>query len=507
MATSFEPDTTADAKLADEQTKMDIENFDIGETYAHPSAAEEKALLRKIDLHLMPLMLFSYFLQFLDKSSLNYSAIMGIRTDTKLVGQQYSWLSSAFYFGYLIANYPASVGLVKLPMGKFLCGSIIAWAIVLACHGAANNFIGLCVLRVLLGITESTVSPGFSLLTGIWYKPSEHAWRHGIWFLGNGIANTLGGLMAYGILHISGSLSPWRWLFIIFGLITFFWGIVLIFALPDSPLTARFLTAREREVADRRPQQQQHSFKSTTWSWPQFYEALQDPKSWLLALMIGVASITNGVVSNFGTLIVNSFGYNQFNTILLGMPSGGFQMAAVLLATYSASRIRKSRLIIIITGYLLAILGILLVKELPTTNKIGRLFGYWMMIVFSSAFPLMLSLIASNTAGFTKKATVNAMFFIAYCAGNIGGPQLFVATEAPRYPTAYNGMIACLCVTTAMAVVLRQYMDWENKRRDKEQGLYIDPEPKYTADVEEINLAAERIVLTDWENRSFRYYL
>lgn len=116
------------------------------------------------------------------------------------------------------------------------------------------------------------------------------------------------------------------------------------------------------------------------------------------------------------------------------MPSGGFQVAAVLLATYSASRIRKSRIIIIIIGYLVAILGILLVKELPTTNKIGRLFGYWMMIIFSSAFPLMLSLIASNTAGFTKKATVNAMFFIAYCAGNIGGPQLFVSTEAPHYP-------------------------------------------------------------------------
>ncbi|RDW65598.1 hypothetical protein BP5796_10290 [Coleophoma crateriformis] len=161
----------------------------------------------------------------------------------------------------------------------------------------------------------------------------------------------------------------------------------------------------------------------------------------------------------------------------------------------------------LIIGYLLAILGILLVKELPTTNKTGRLFGYWMMIVFSAAFPLILSLIASHTAGFTKKATLNAMFFIAYCAGNIEEPQLFVATEAPRYPTAYNGMIACLCGTTDMAVVLRQYMDWENKRRDKEQGLYIDPEPKETADVEEINLTAERIVLTDWENRNFRYYL
>jgi ACS family allantoate permease-like MFS transporter len=119
------------------------------------------------------------------------------------------------------------------------------------------------------------------------------------------------------------------------------------------------------------------------------------------------------------------------------MPSGGFQIASVLVATYSASRIRKSRIIIIIIGYIFALLGILLVKELPTENKLGRLFGYWMMILFSSAFPLMLSLIASNTAGFTKKATVNAMFFISYCAGNIGGPQLFKSAEAPSYPVRF----------------------------------------------------------------------
>jgi MFS family permease len=86
----------------------------------------------------------------------------------------------------------------------------IIWAVILGCHGAGQSFAGLCVLRILLGMAESTVSPGFSLLTGIWYKPSEHAWRHGIWFLGNGIANTFGGLLAYGIAHITGSLATWR---------------------------------------------------------------------------------------------------------------------------------------------------------------------------------------------------------------------------------------------------------------------------------------------------------
>jgi hypothetical protein len=63
----------------------------------------------------------------------------------------------------------------------------------------------------------------------------------------------------------------------------------------------------------------------------------------------------------------------------------------------------------------------------------GRYAGVLVLVASTNIFPLMLSLISSNVAGFTKKATVNAVFFIGYCAGNIAGPQFFVAAEAPNY--------------------------------------------------------------------------
>jgi hypothetical protein len=44
-----------------------------------------------------------------------------------------------------------------------------------------------------------------------------------------------------------------------------------------------------------------------------------------------------------------------------------------------------------------------------------------------------MSLVSSNVAGFTKKATVSSMMFIAYCVGNIIGPFLFFEHEAPKY--------------------------------------------------------------------------
>ena len=58
-----------------------------------------KRLVRKIDLTIAPLLAAVYFLQFLDKTTLSYTAVMGIRTDTHLVGQDYSNLAMLFYVG------------------------------------------------------------------------------------------------------------------------------------------------------------------------------------------------------------------------------------------------------------------------------------------------------------------------------------------------------------------------------------------------------------------------
>lgn len=65
---------------------------------------EEKSVLRKVDWALMPMLCWIYALQFADKTSLNYSSLMGIREDTHLDSnsQQYSWVSSIFYAGYII---------------------------------------------------------------------------------------------------------------------------------------------------------------------------------------------------------------------------------------------------------------------------------------------------------------------------------------------------------------------------------------------------------------------
>ena len=75
-------------------------------------------------ISLLPIMSLSYLFQFLDKSALGYTVIMGLRSDLSMTGSQYSWSSGIYYFGYLAASYPVAWLLVRLPVGKTIAISV-----------------------------------------------------------------------------------------------------------------------------------------------------------------------------------------------------------------------------------------------------------------------------------------------------------------------------------------------------------------------------------------------
>ncbi|RSM19572.1 hypothetical protein CDV31_001459 [Fusarium ambrosium] len=454
---------------------------------------EGKHLLRRIDFCLMPLLLVSYTLQFLDKQSLNFSSIMGIIDDLDLVGSRYSWSSSVFYFGYLAFSYPASFLMVRLPLGKYLAGTSFVWAVVLICHAAVQDFKGLIIARFFLGAAEASISPGFSLITGMWYKREEQPLRHGIWFLGNAIATMFGGLLAYGIAHIGGALDAWRWLFIIFGLITLVWAIVLVIFLPDTPDQARFLNEQQRTQAVDRIRSNQTGMKDNHFKWDQVREVVQDPNVLLLMVYQLTFSIPNGAHTTFSSLVMAGFGFTRFQVYLLNMPMGAILAFFAIGSSYLCSRFNGYRTIVGAALSLISLTGSILVRFGP--NQGSRLLGLWLFVAFAAGFPISLSLIASNVAGFTKKSVASAMMFFCYAAGNIIGPFLFFPREAPEYASGFLATTICFGISTLTMLVLRFTLIMENKRRDKLQQTSISLPP------EQLELSDK----TDRQNLNFRY--
>ncbi|KAJ6785219.1 hypothetical protein PWT90_02953 [Aphanocladium album] len=443
------------------------------------SPEEDKRLLRKIDLCLLPILAVSYMFQYLDKSALSLTAILGLREDLGVSGSQYSWANSVYYFGYLVASYPAAALMVRLPTGKTIAASIA----------------GLLANRFFLGATEAAIAPGLGVLVSMWYKRSEQPLRHAAWFLGNTFAGMVGNLMGYGIGHIH-SIPSWKAVFAIFGAATVAWGIAMVLTLPDVPNKAFFLSKEDGEKAILRVQENMTGIKNNKIKWAQVREALTDPKAWILVLIQLCSNIPNGGVASFGPIIIKGMGFSTFSTLLLNSLSYVFQVVFVLIATIGSTYLRNTRTIWIAWGFSVSLAGAIMVRVLDPTQKWSRYIGYCLLLGYVCSFPLNVSMITSNTGGFTKKMTMNSMIFIAYCVGNIIGPQLFFARESPTYTSGFLAMLVCYGAGIALCMVLRFYLIWENRRRDTAAGNVVQ-----LVDTEAINQAD----LTDMEIAEFRY--
>jgi len=407
---------------------------------------------------LLPIMSLSYLFQFLDKSALGYTAIMGLTTDLSMTGSQYSWSSGIYYFGYLVASYPVAWLLVRLPVGKTIAISVyvnpatgytllplthysLIWGAILMLTSTCFNAQGLLAIRFFLGVAEAAIGPGLTVIVAMWYKRSEQPLRHGAWFMGNVIAGIFGGLLAYGVGHVQ-SIAPWKVsilftvlsneslivskaVFLVFGALTVTWSFFIYFFLPDTPANARFLSKEDRGKAIDRVRENMTGIRSDTWKWSQSVEALTDIKIWLLVAIQLSQNIANGGVhgvslchllqdtstdvSQFGSIVIEGFGFSTLNTLLVQMISVAFQAVFVIVGTVGSTYLKNARTYFMAFNLAVSLVGSVMVRQLDPTSIWPRFFGYCLCIAYSANFPLVLSMSSSNIGGFTKKNTVNAM--------------------------------------------------------------------------------------------------
>lgn len=147
--------------------------------------------------------------------------------------------------------------------------------------GIVQNYHGLLIARIFLGVTEAGLFPGVAwvppssaLLTSqltlksyyitMWYCRHEAQFRQALFFSAASVAGAFSGLLAFGIAHMDGvgNLEGWRyefplirferllilcrWIFILEGILTVVVAILAYFTLYDFPETASFLTEEER---------------------------------------------------------------------------------------------------------------------------------------------------------------------------------------------------------------------------------------------------------------------
>ncbi|KAK3937147.1 major facilitator superfamily domain-containing protein [Diplogelasinospora grovesii] len=469
--------------------------------------------VRKIDWFLIPAMTVGYGLVYYDKAILGSAVLFGMTGDLSLSvtdktttpptvdTSRLSWATSLFYFGMLAGLYPLTYLLQSYRPNIVLGSVVVLWSLICMLTATVTTHEGLYAQRFVLGFVESIIPTGFMCIISGAYTQQEQSLRQSWWFSSTGLWTIIGGALNYGFAQIQGGgLTRWQYIYLLAGALTFLFGL-LCFWMPESPANAWFLTQEERVAAVERLRMGQTGVRCTKFKWKQLKEAALDLKVWLIALMMASAYTVNGAVSGFGPLIVSTFGWSILDSILFQFPLGGLCLIVILLTGYLGSKFPNMRIIMLIVCCLPVIAGFVIIwKSEWSYRAAAPVVGYTITGFFGAVVSLIITIGMSNVAGHTKKSFMAATIFVAYCVGNIVGPQLIKSqTKSQHYPELWTGLIICYCITIASSVALYIVLRRANRKKDEAMAAIGDDES------EKAKLAFQD--LTDVENPYFRYVL
>lgn len=428
-------------------------------------------VLRMIDLRLLPILLGIYFLQQIDKTTLSYASVFGLIEDANLHGQQYSWLGSVVYLSQLVVQPLVAYILVKVPLGKSLAVTMLLWGIALTCMTPSDTFAKLLVCRLFLGAFEAGIPPAFIAITQMWYRRIEQPVRLGSWYAMNGVVNMFGSLITYGLGHIQSHIfEPYQIIFLFFGLITITFSAVVLIFMPDSPVRAKFLKEDDKPVAIERLRMNQQGIENNQWKWDHVKEACLDLKTWFWFVLMFAISLPSGGISTFGPLIIESFGFDQFKTILFNIPFGAVQLIATMGGAWMATALKiKGPVIVLLCLPSIAGCVMLLRIAHDAAHKGPLLAGYYIISVYPGITPLIYSWSAGNTAGETKKKVTTGLLLIGQCTGNVVGPNLYTTADAPLYTRGLVSSLAMFCVIILLSLLNMVYLLLLNKKHQKKR--------------------------------------
>jgi sugar phosphate permease len=108
-----------------------------------------------MDVRLIPMLALLYLLSFLDRSNIGNAKIQGMDIDLKLSGEQYSLCATVFFFTYAAFEIPSNLLLKRFRPSVWLPSIMVAWGTVMTLMGLVQNYHGLLIARIFLGVTEA----------------------------------------------------------------------------------------------------------------------------------------------------------------------------------------------------------------------------------------------------------------------------------------------------------------------------------------------------------------
>ncbi|OAA60590.1 Major facilitator superfamily domain, general substrate transporter [Niveomyces insectorum RCEF 264] len=440
---------------------------------------KKKKLLLKMDLHIVPILMSLYIMSFIDRANIGNANIVGMSKDLGMTDTQYNTVLSIFFVTYIVFEMPSNYVLGKYFRRRpsWWLGIItLLWGAMMTVHGVVKNYGSLTAVRLLMGLFEAGLFPGAIAVMNNWYTKYELATRFSLFYVGSALSGAFSGLLAYGFEKIDGvgGLPGWSWIFICEGLITVLIGLLTPFLLADTAENAtRWLSEEEQRYLSLRMTLQEGGAKiqkaSTHFSWGLFLEILKD---WQFYVM--VFNYWSNTVPTYGMkftmpAIMKNMGFTNANAQLMTVPpyiAGA--ISAFVFGRLSDKFKRRSYFIVIPQTLVLIAYAILTPMSPKIKDNLGVCY-FGIVLANIGLYPInpgASSWISNNLAGSAKRTLGIAYMTSLTNLGAIGGSFIFIASEAPGYPTGFGVSLTMAGLGIVASVLLDVIYGRINKKRD-----------------------------------------
>ncbi|KXS93901.1 hypothetical protein AC578_2251 [Pseudocercospora eumusae] len=428
--------------------------------------AKERKLVRKLDLHIVPVVMLLYLLSFLDRVNIGNARLYGMEEDLNLTADQYQTAVSLLFVTYILSELPSNLILKHyVSPSRWISFITVSWGIIATLTGITQSYAGLIVCRLLLGLVEGGLFPGCAIYLTFFYTKQELALRIGYLFVSAALAGACGGLLAYGIGYMDGvaGQSGWRWIIIIEGLPTVVLGIACWWILADDPDTAYYLNAEEKEMIIARRATQ--TGQSDIFEWQDVRKGLKDWKIWSFSVgQFCVDTMLYGY-STFLPTIIKGIRPESSSAIVQVLTIPCYALGAIsYMAAARYSDWRQSRGPVAVLFALIAVVGYaVLISDVSSGAHYVGCFLVAMGLYVAVGIPL--AWLPTNNPRYGKRTTGTGLqLTIGNCSG-IMAPFLYPSSAGPRYIKGHAVTMSLVALGAVLYAAMWFYFRQENRSR------------------------------------------
>ncbi|KAI8930945.1 hypothetical protein NX059_011960 [Plenodomus lindquistii] len=447
---------------------MTVEDVERSDPVRAVDAATEAAILRKLDIRIIPMVCWVYLMNFMDRVSIGNARLYGLEEDLGLVGEQFQIAVSILFVTYVLFETPSNMIIKRMQPARYLAVLVFCWGMVATFSAFVQNFAGLVVCRLLLGVFEAGLFPGVILYLSMFYNKRYVSQRQA-WFYGtSAISGAIGGLVAYGIgeLDGAGGWSGWRWIIAINGIPTVLTAVFVPFILPNSPETASFLTEQDKaNLILLRNLEVGQTTSAQEMSKADVMKGVKDWKvyAYAIAQFVGLGMLYS--FSVFLPTIIGGLGGGWSSQVVqaLTIPVYFAGFITYVTCAYFSDKYQQ-RGIFCIGGLSVSLVGYIF---LIANQGLGLSFAGTFIVALGlwTSTGAAFSWLSVNNPRYGKRAFASGM---QITIGNISGvvsPFLYSNETSPTFYPGYGATIGLLVLGIAIYIALHLYFRRMNKRK------------------------------------------